>query len=185
MHSIYTNVKTKQMTLVGLMTAILCILAPISIVLPFSPIPLSLGTLAIYFVLIVQDGKYGIISILLYLLLGLVGIPVFSGFSGGIGRLFEPTGGYLIGYLPLGLIGSIFLNRYGKRFFTCLIGLLLGTLTCYCLGTVWLAYQTNLSISSALTVGVLPFLPGDAVKLVGGSYLGLQVRTRLKRAGMF
>ena len=78
------------------MTAVICVLAPFS--LPIGPVPISLTNLAIYFVLYMLGVKRGTISYLVYLLIGLVGVPVFSGFTSGPGKLFGPTGGYLIGY---------------------------------------------------------------------------------------
>ena len=86
------------MALIGLMTAVICVLAPFSLNLPFSPVPISLGTLAIYFVISVLGMKSGTLSVVLYILLGLVGLPVFANFTGGAGKLFGPSGGYIIGY---------------------------------------------------------------------------------------
>ena len=89
----------QHMALIGLMTAILCLIAPVSILLPISPVPVSLGTLAIYFVSLVLGRKKSVICVSLYLLLGFAGLPVFTGFTGGVGKLLGPTGGYMIGYL--------------------------------------------------------------------------------------
>ncbi len=171
---------TKEMTLMGLMTAIICIIAPFSIVLPFSPIPLSMGTLAIYFCVIILGMKRGIICVSIYLLLGLVGLPVFSGFTGGIGKLFGPTGGYMIGYLFLALICGIFVDKFSNKLILCTFGMLLGTFVCYLFGTLWLAYQASLSFSQALFSAVIPFLPGDILKLIIAMLIGFQIRRRLK-----
>ena len=93
-----TFITTKQLTLVGVMTAVTCILGPFSIPLPFSPVPISFTNLAVYLTVYVLGMKFGTISFITYLLLGAVGLPVFSAFTGGIGKLAGPTGGYLIGY---------------------------------------------------------------------------------------
>lgn len=172
------------MALIGLMTAILCIIAPISIFLPFSPVPLSLGTLAIYFVVTVLGMKRGIISVTLYLLLGFAGLPVFSGFSGGAGKLFGPTGGFIIGYLFIALICGAFVDKWYHRPFICILGMLLGTAVCYAFGTIWLAREARLTFSSALVTGVLPFILGDLIKLALAMTIGYQVRNRLNRSAL-
>ena len=180
----YTTSKIKYMSLTGLMSAIICIMAPFSIILPISPVPISLGTLAIYFAIIVLGRKQGFLSILLYILLGLVGLPVFTGFTGGVGKLLGPTGGYIIGYLFMALICGFFTDKWYGRFFPTFIGMLLGTAVCYGFGTLWLAYQSNLSISAAFAAAVLPFLPTDLLKILIAVFLGRQVRRRLAHANL-
>lgn len=176
--------KIQSMTLTGLMTAIICILAPFSVYLPFSPVPVSLGTLAIYFAIMVLGMKQSFLSVLLYILLGLAGLPVFTGFTGGAGKLLGPTGGYFIGYLFMALICGFFVDRWSGRFFPSFVGMLLGTAVCYGFGTLWLAYQSNLSLPAAFMVGVLPFLPTDLAKIIIAMIVGQQIRNRLKRAGL-
>lgn len=175
------KINTRTLTLIGLMTAIICTLAPWAIPLPFSPVPLSLATFAIYFNLWVLGGKKGATSVIIYLLLGTVGVPVFSNFTGGIGKLLGPTGGYLIGYLLLAVIGGFFLEKFELRLLPGICGLLLGTLACYLVGTVWLAYQTGNSFLNAFLIGVLPYLLGDIVKFILAMLLGRQVRKRLQK----
>ena len=97
--------KTKDMATTALMAALLCVLAPITI--PVGPIPLSLATFAVYMAGAVLGAKRGIAAVALYLLIGMTGIPVFSGFTGGIQRLAGVTGGYLIGYLPCAWITAL------------------------------------------------------------------------------
>ena len=173
------STNTSQMAFIGLMTAILCIMAPFSIFLPFSPIPFSLGTLAVYFCAILLGRKRSLLSVSIYLLLGFVGLPVFSGFTGGAGKLFGPTGGYLIGYLFLSLICGTFVDKFPGRTLPCLGGMILGTLVCYFFGTVWLSYQATLMFSQAFYSAILPFLPGDILKMTFGIIIGLQIRKRL------
>ena len=100
------NTKTKELTLIGLMAALTCIAGPLSLPLPFSPVPISLTNLAIYFSVYILGMKRGTISYLVYLLLGLVGLPVFSAFTSGPAKLFGPTGGYLIGFIFIALISG-------------------------------------------------------------------------------
>lgn len=178
------STKTKKMALIGLMTAVICILAPFSLNLPFSPVPISLGTLAIYFVISVLGMKSGTISVVLYILLGLVGLPVFSNFSGGAGKLFGPSGGYIIGYLFMALICGWFIDKWADKAVLRFLGMLLGTAVCYLFGTAWLAYQMSLTFPQALMAGVIPFIPADLIKLVSAMLLGYQVRKRLLKAGL-
>lgn len=103
----------QQIAMIAVMTAVTCVLAPLSV--PIGPVPISLTNLVIYFSLFILGTKKGTISYLIYLLIGLVGIPVFSGFTSGPGKLFGPTGGYLIGFIPLALIAGYFINHFHNK----------------------------------------------------------------------
>ena len=94
---------TFQMALIAVMAAITCILGPLSIPIPVSPVPISLTNLAIYLTVCLLGWKFGTISYLIYLLIGIAGLPVFSGFSSGFAKLLGPTGGYLIGFIPMAI----------------------------------------------------------------------------------
>lgn len=177
-----TKNSTKQLTLIALMAAVICILGPLSIPLPGELVPISLTNLAIYFILYILGMKCGTISYLIYLLIGLVGVPVFSGFSGGVGKLFGPTGGYLLGFIFLAIIAGIFIDRWPDKWYLCLVGMIAGTAVCYLFGTVWLACQAGYSFKAALWAGVIPFIPGDLLKIVLAMLLGSQIRKRLKKA---
>ena len=109
------NSKTKEITLIGLMTAVTCIAGPLSLPLPFSPVPISLTNLAIYFSVYILGMRRGTISYLVYLLLGFVGLPVFSAFTSGPAKLFGPTGGYLIGFIFMALICGYCIDRWNGQ----------------------------------------------------------------------
>mgnify|MGYP002553165895 CR=1 FL=1 len=130
---------TYAMAVTALMTAVTCILAPLSI--PIGPVPISLTNFAIYLALYLLDWKKGTVSYIIYLLLGLVGLPVFSGFTGGLGKLAGPTGGYIIGFIPMAIIAGIVIDKYTEKWLLCLLAMIVGTIVCYALGTAWLAYQ--------------------------------------------
>lgn len=176
--------KMKQMTLIGLMTAVLCILAPIAIPLPISPIPVSLGNMAVCFAVAVLGFKSGTLSVLLYLLLGLTGLPVFSGFTGGIGKLLGPTGGYLIGYLFLALFFGFVVEHFRNRLSANIFGALSGMLILYLFGTLWLAFQLDSDFVSALWVGVIPYIPPDIIKTILAIILGTKLRKRLSKTDL-
>lgn len=178
------NLNTKQLALTGLMAALFCVLGPWALPLPFSPVPISLGFLAVYFVVTVLGMKLGTLSVLIYILLGTVGLPVFTNFSGGIGKLLGPTGGYIIGYIFMALICGYFVDKWPGSLALTAVGMALGSVVCYLFGTVWLAYQANLSFSAALAAGVLPYIPGDLVKMAVGIVTGSQIRKKLVKADL-
>ena len=174
---------TRQLTLVGVMAAVTCILGPLS--LPIGVVPISLTNLVIYFAIYVLGGKRGTLSYMVYLFIGLVGLPVFSGFSGGFPKLFGPTGGYLIGFIFMAFISGIFIDKFSNKIYMCFLGMILGTIATYIFGTAWLAYQAHLTFNAALAVGVFPFIPGDIVKMVIASFIGPQIRNRLTSSGLY
>ena len=178
------NLNVKQLALTGLMAAVICVLGPLALSIPVSPVPISLGTLAIYFVASVAGMKTGTLSVVIYILLGLAGVPVFTGFTGGVGKLFGPTGGYIIGYLFMALICGFFADKFGRQLPVYFLGMILGTVTCYLFGTIWLGYQMDMTFPQALAAGVLPYIGGDLLKLVLAMALGIQIRKRLLKAGL-
>lgn len=116
------KIRTKQMVLIALMTAVTCVLGPLSIPLPFSPVPISLTNFAIFLAIFVLGMKSGTISFIIYLLLGAVGVPVFSSFRGGFQVLAGPTGGYLIGFIFLALIMGFALEHFDRKLVPTIIG---------------------------------------------------------------
>lgn len=155
---------------------------------------MSLATLMLYLSVYILGKRHATISCGVYLLIGLVGVPVFSGFTGGAGKLLGPTGGYLIGYLALTFISGWFIEKWsggiGSRsanrvgYLMQGLGLALGTAVCYLFGTLWLAYQSGTDFFASLGVGVLPFVVGDMVKIIVGVLVGNAVRRRLVKAGV-
>ena len=114
---------TYAMTMIALMTAVTCILAPLSI--PIGPVPISLTNFAIYLSLYLLDWKKGTISYFIYLLLGFAGLPVFSGFTGGVAKLAGPTGGYIVGFIPMAIIAGFVIDHCKKRWVQ-LVGMIVG-----------------------------------------------------------
>lgn len=176
-----SRIQTKDMVLIALMTAITCILAPFSIPIPVSPVPISLTNLVLYISIYVLGWKFATISYVVYLLLGLVGLPVFSGFSGGLGKLAGPTGGYLVGFIFLTIIAGFCVDKWNGARIPAVIGMILGTAVCYLFGTIWLASQMGLTFYQGLAAGVIPYLPGDAVKIIIGLILGPVLQSRIRK----
>ena len=172
--------KIKDMTLTAVMAALICIAGPL--VIPAGPIPLSLATFAIYLAGAILGKKWGTIAAGLYLLIGIIGVPVFSGFSGGFQKLAGVTGGYLVGYLPcafLSGLGSEKTEKLKKRWILPVM-MTAGTAVLYGIGTAWFMIQTGNAIGAALSLCVIPFLPGDAVKIAAAVLLTGPVRKAVK-----
>lgn len=176
--------KIKTMTMISLMTAVLCILGPITLPIPVSPVPISLVTLIIFLSVYILGKKRGTISCLLYLLIGFVGLPVFSGFTGGVGCLFGPTGGYMIGYVFMAIMSGFFIEKWNTKRILHVVGMVIGTMICYLFGTIWLSVQAGMSFYAALGAGVIPFLIGDSIKIVMAVIIGPLIRKQLKKAGV-
>lgn len=166
--SINTDNKTFMLTLTALFAAVLAVGSWISIPLPFTPIPINLGTLAVILTGALLGWKYGTLSVLIYILLGAVGVPVFAGFTGGIGHIAGPTGGYIIGYITSALICGIIMQLFyeDRKWWVIAVAALLGTASCYILGTIWFMILTNNTLAASLSMCVIPFLPGDAFKII-------------------
>lgn len=173
-----------NLTVIALMAAVICILGPLSIPLPVSPVPISFTNLAIYFAVILLGWKRGTLSYIIYLLIGMVGVPVFSGFTGGLGKLVGPTGGYLVGFIFMAIIAGWFIEKYEGNMLMYFVGMILGTIVTYALGTLWLAYVAGMSIKAALVAGVLFYIPGDVAKMIIAAIAGGAIRKRLKRGNL-
>ena len=168
---------------VGIMAALMSVLGPLSI--PIGPVPISLTNLVIFVALYVLGMKNATISLFIYLLVGFIGLPVFSGFSSGPAKLLGPTGGYLIGFIFMALVAGYFIDKFINNWLLCMGGMVLATAICYGFGTAWLAYQANLTARAALAAGVIPFILGDLIKILVVSYIGPQIRTRLIKANLY
>lgn len=171
---------TRRLVLIAMVTAITCIIAPFSIPIPVSPVPISLTNLILLISIYILGFKDATISFLIYLLLGAFGLPVFSGFTGGMGKIAGPTGGYLIGFIFMTIIAGIFVERFANRRILIVTGMVLATLVAYFFGTVWLAFQMELPFTAALSIGVIPYLPGDTAKIILAVLTGPLLRSRLQ-----
>ncbi len=176
------NTPVYTMAAVAVMAAVLAVVSPFA--LPIGPVPLSLATLVVYLTAYVLSWKRGTAAVLVYILLGAVGMPVFSGFAGGLGKLMGPTGGYILGYLPMVLISGLFVDRFPRKRLVQLAGMMLATAVLYALGTAWFCFAMDSALAPALTACVIPFLPGDLVKILISLAVGPMLRERLEQAGL-
>lgn len=173
--------KIYVMSMIAVMTAVTCVLAPLSI--PIGEVPISFTNLVIYFTLYLLGWKRASVSYIVYMLIGMVGVPVFSGFAGGLGKLAGPTGGYIIGFLPMAVIAGLVIDHTHNRLLQ-LLGMILGTAVCYALGTAWFCFSTHTGVMAALWMCVIPFIVGDLVKMVLAMTMGPMIRERLEKAGL-
>ena len=171
------RLRTRQITFCALLSAVLCVISPFSIPLPMSDVPLSLATFFLYLGAALLPCTASLSSVLVYLMLGAVGLPVFSGAMGGISRLVGPTGGFLLGYLPMvALIGLTvqFLHPEKSRLRALLVyplAMTAGTAVLYAFGCVMYHFSTGVPFSAAVAACTLPFLPGDALKIIAATAL--------------
>lgn len=170
--------KTESMTLTGVFTAITGVLAWISIPLPFTPVPINMALVGVLLGSAIMGRKGsprgGAASVGIYLLMGAIGIPVFSGGTAGLGVLTGPTGGFLIGYLATALFVGYLGNR--KSLAVSALMNMLGILCCYAFGLIWFMQLTGSSLMAGISACMLPFLPGDVLKSILAAYLGRKIR---------
>lgn len=183
------SLSARELTLIGNFTALTAVLSQISIPLPFTPIPISCGLVAVYITGILLKPKHAILVQLCYLLLGAVGAPVFSNFRGGIGTLLGPTGGYLFvypvmaGIVAFAINGSMSLKKgtggKGILYAKALVSMCLAHVLLYLCGTVWFTIITENTFYEALVLTVLPYIFLDVIKIVFCLFGILPLRSRL------
>ena len=153
---------------IALFAAVIAICAQIR--LPIGPIPFTLQTLGIFLAGGLLGAKKGTISVLIYILLGAVGVPVFNGFSGGPGVLFGVTGGYIIGFIFTALVVGIASDHWKKKIWILIAAMVVGAILYYAFGTAWYIILMNsqgnaTGLWAALSSCVIPFLIPDAAKI--------------------
>lgn len=170
-----SKINIHQMTLISLFAALTAVGAFISI--PLYPIPLSLQTLFTLLAAMILGSAMGSSSQIIYVLLGIAGLPVFAGFKAGIGILFGPTGGFLFGFIISAyVIGKIIELKKEKNIFYYFLAGLSGMVIIYIIGITQLSLVTGIGIKKAITVGMLPFLPGDVLKIVAASFIASKLK---------
>jgi biotin transport system substrate-specific component len=162
----YKN-RIKIYVLISLLTALIAVCSFVTIP---SAIPFTLQTFGIFTALLMLGGKYGTISVCLYIVIGILGVPVFSGFSGGIGHLLGATGGYITGFALTCFAYWLITSLFGNKLIINAVGLTVGLLLCYIFGTLWytvvfIGTLTLKSFSDAFIICVIPFIIPDFVKI--------------------
>ncbi|GFH40562.1 biotin transporter BioY [Lactococcus insecticola] len=176
--------KVQRLAIIAVAAAFLVVASQVTIPLPL--VPLTLQTLAVGIIATVLKPLDSIIAILLYLILGAIGLPVFAGGAAGFGALFGPTGGFLIGFL-LQAQQTAQINRMAvmvksdrSKLFVFIIANIIGALWCLALGTIWLSVVANLSLKAGFNAGFLPFIIPGLVKAILAAAIGFAIRRALK-----
>lgn len=152
---------------IGLAAALLCVLSPIA--LPLGEVSASALTLVIYIISLKLTSCRSAAAVAVYIIIGLAGIPVFSGFTGGFSHLLGPTGGFIVGYIPMAAVTGL-----GARRGSVAVGAVfavLGTVLLYGVGTLWYSVYAGVGIAAAAAVCVIPFAALDAVKIAAALYI--------------
>ena len=180
--------RTTQLTLTALFAALTAVFSQISFPLPFTPIIFTMGVMAVYLTAALLPKWYAMLAQLVYLLLGVIGLPVYSGFHGGLGTLLGPTGGYLMAYPIMALLGAWLRELLGKtplpRLVQMLISLIASLIPCYLLGSLWYMQVGQVDWMTSLMATALTFIPIDAIKVVFASLLALPVGAALQKSGL-
>lgn len=171
--------KTLNLVYIAMAAAFLTICSWISIPSIASMVPFTLQTFAVFVIVGLLGGRRGTLSILVYILLAAVGVPVLSGFKGGLGALSGPTGGYVIGFLFTALIMSLFraVSKKAPAAWLLVLSMILGLAVCYLFGTLWfcLIYISEggqkIGFDAAVTLCVLPYLIPDAIKIMLATFV--------------
>ena len=164
--------KTKKLVICALFTAIMCITAPFYIMI--GPVPITFTLFALALSAFTMGSLGATVSTAVYIAIGLVGMPVFSGFKGGFGTLMSPTGGFVFAYVLIALILGLCVRAKRKSTIVLLCGLAL--LVCYACGIIWYMLVTNASFITALWVCILPFIPFDIIKLYAAYFIAKKVK---------
>lgn len=171
---------TYQYVLAAIGAAIIAILAQVTIPLPL--VPITGQTLAIGLVVTILGLRLGTLSVIVYILIGTVGIPVFSGMTGGLGIVVGPTGGYIVGFLPSAILMGLYMKKFGVTIPHAIVANLAGMVVTLAFGTVWLKVIADLTWTAAFMGGVAPFVIVGVIKAVLAAWFGVVVRRRLEKA---
>lgn len=176
------NNKLQMMIVTALFAAIIGVLAQVTVPLPL--VPITGQTLAIGLAATILGSKYGTISSLLYIVMGAIGIPVFAQMSGGLGVVFGPTGGFIVGFIPATFIIGYYLEKTSFTVIQAIIANVIGMVITLAFGMVWLKFSASLSWPAAFVSGVAPFIVVGLIKAFLAGWVGILVRKRLVSANI-
>lgn len=179
------RLRTLDLAYVALFSVLIAVCAWVSIPAPKPFVPFTLQTFGVFAAVLCLGGRRGLYSVVVYLLLGAIGLPVFSGFRGGVGVLFDTTGGYLLGFIALALVYALITAKLGTSLPVRLAACVAGLAVCYAFGTAWFVIlytsaKGPVSVLTALGWCVFPFLIPDALKLALAELISRRVSGRLK-----
>ena len=156
--------KTFRLTFCAIFAATSAVLSPFTI--PIGTVPIGFVHISIFLAAALLGAKWGTLSQLVFVLLGAAGLPIFSGFRGGFGVLLGPTGGFIFGYILCAFVTGFFIERFGSAPKRAALAIALGWLCTYIPGILWYTFIMEANIIAAVSVCILPFLPGDFLKSI-------------------
>ncbi|WP_144510527.1 biotin transporter BioY [Bacillus sp. FJAT-22090] len=174
------NDRLKMMIVAALFAAIIAVAAQIMINIP--PVPFTLMTIAVMLTATILGAKYGTLAVAVYVLMGVIGIPVFAGMKGGFGIVIGPTGGYLLAIIPAALFVGWYLENFGHTKVQAIIANMIAVFIILVFGTIWLKLVADLPWDGAFKGGMLPFVLPDLAKAVVAAIIGVLIRNRLVAA---
>ena len=170
---------TKKMILYALFAALTAVFSQIAVPLPFTPVPVNLATLSVLLAGGILGAKGGAVSQTVYVLIGAVGVPVFSNLTGGFAKLAGPTGGYIAGYIAAAWLVGFLTSKRKKNLPNLILSMAAGILLCYMLGTAWFMILTKNTLLQSLTLCVIPFLIGDALKIAAAGFFVWKLKDKI------
>lgn len=176
------NTTTTDIVYLSMATALMAICSWITVPLT---VPITLQTFAVFTVVGLLGLKRGTLAVLIYILLGAIGVPVFGGFTGGFGILIGSTGGYIIGFIFSALVVGLITKFFGKKTLVLILSMIAGLLVCYLFGTVWFVYvyaknSGAVGLLTVLTWCVIPFIIPDAAKIAVATIVVNRVSKHVK-----
>lgn len=179
MQSVSAN-RVRHMVLCALFAALTAVCSQIAIPMPWG-VPINLAVFAACMAGSMLGPVWGTTSLVVYVALAAIGVPVLAGFQGGPAAIFGKTGGYVLGYILTALLTGLLAKVLGRRFWPLCGSMVVGCLACYALGTAWFMMLTHSPLLTALTLCVLPYLPADALKIALAALLTIQLDRRMPR----
>lgn len=180
-----SRLRTLDMAYIALFAVLMAVCAWVTIPMPKPFVQFTLQTFAMFMALVTLGGRRGLYAMVVYLLLGAVGVPVFSGFRGGLGVLLDTTGGYLVGFVAAAVVYWVITAKLGETYAVKIAACVLGLAVCYAFGTLWfLLLYTRASgpigLTTVLGWCVLPYIVPDLLKLALALLLSKRVSPYLK-----
>ena len=172
-----TNHSIRMQVLCALFAAVCAVCSQLTI--PIQPVPITLGTFGVLMAGGFLVKLYGLLALLIYLILGAAGVPVFSMMRAGISVLAGPSGGFILGFAPMAFVVGLVSEKLGHTFKSMLVATLAGTAVCYVMGIGWFMFLTGTGMWSAMVMCMFPFLPGDLAKIILASFLVAKYRKTL------
>lgn len=174
--------KLNKLIFSALCASFIVILSQITI--PLAMVPITGQTLAIGIVATILGATYGTISVLIYILLGIIGLPVFAGFHSGIGVLIGPTGGYILGFIPAAYLTGLYIEKVGDSYFHGIVANIIGACITLLFGMIQLKFSLETSWLIAVTTGVIPFIFVGILKATLAAWIGVKVRRQLSKSNL-